>query len=526
MKYLFLLFLGLISSNLFSQSTNIFNVGKEEKVTVAAGGILYADGLTLKPTENFSLSNTGLKRASSSTAKLSNQISRVYQFTNPTDPFTGNLVKNYLDSELNGLVEQNLQLFIFNPSKWYRQLTDNDVANNSLSSKVTNLSLGEIASAAFMPELILEASSIAENSPIGSKVITLSGTNENLAGEQFTYTLVDGTGSTDNASFLIKDSDVQTNTALDYETKKSYSVRLRVTDSYGRFDEKTLSILIIDLNEVPTPLALSKANIFESNVINQNIGLLSTADPDEGDTHTYSLVPGIGSTDNAAFNVSGNQIRASQVFNFSVKNSYSIRVRSTDKAGLFIEKVFIISISEKPVITGTGNEFGSNIQTAPSGSPKISKGFTSKLNVSGSDLVSFSWSPAESLNSTNTPNPVAKPLQTQTYSVTVTNRFGSVIILSITVEVMIDYNLVANNILTPNGDNENDRFVIDNLINYPVNKLQIFDRQGRVVYTQSNYLNNWDGQYNGNFLPQDTYYYLIVFDNGAGKKTGFISLIK
>jgi gliding motility-associated-like protein len=140
--------------------------------------------------------------------------------------------------------------------------------------------------------------------------------------------------------------------------------------------------------------------------------------------------------------------------------------------------------------------------------------------------VSFSWSPAESLNSTNSPNPVAKPLQTETYTVTVTNRFGSVIILSITVEVMIDYNLVANNILTPNGDGENDQFVIDNLINYPVNKLQIFDRQGRVVYTQSNYLNNWDGQHNGNFLPQDTYYYLIIFDNGAGKKTGFISLIK
>jgi gliding motility-associated-like protein len=82
------------------------------------------------------------------------------------------------------------------------------------------------------------------------------------------------------------------------------------------------------------------------------------------------------------------------------------------------------------------------------------------------------------------------------------------------------------NVFSPNGDGENDQFVIDNLINYPVNKLQIFDRQGRVVYTQSNYLNNWDGQYNGNFLPQDTYYYLIIFDNGAGKKTGFISLIK
>jgi gliding motility-associated-like protein len=526
MKYILLLFLGLISSHVFSQSGPLLHIGKEEKMTVTAGGILHADGITLSPTEDFSLSNTDLNRVSVSSAKLSNQISRVYQFSNPTASFTGNLKKDYLDSELSGLAEQNLQLFIFNTGQWFRQFSVNDAANNSLSSKVTNLSLGEISSAVFIPELLLTASSIVENSPIGAKVIKLGGTNENLAGEDFTYTLVSGTGSADNASFVIKDSEVQTNSALDFETKRSYSVRLRVTDGYGRFDEKILSISITDLNEAPTALVLSKANIYESNLINQNIGLLSTTDQDAGDTHTYSLVPGIGSTDNAAFNVNGNQIRASQVYAYSGKNSYSIRVQSTDKGGLSIEKVYTVSISEKPVITGTGNEQGSKIQIAASGSPKISKGFTSNLNVSGSDMVSFDWSPSASLNSAITSNPVAKPSQNQTYTVTVTNRFGSTTTLSITVEVMVDYNLVASNILSPNGDGENDRFMIENLSTYPINKLLIFDRAGRIIYSKNNYSNEWDGQYNGTPLSEDTYYYVITFDNGAGKTKGYISLVK
>jgi gliding motility-associated-like protein len=373
----------------------------------------------------------------------------------------------------------------------------------------------------------LTASSIAENSSLGSKVIDLIGTDENVIGEQFTYSLVSGTGSTDNASFKITGSELQTNTALDFETKKAYSVRLRVTDAYGRFDEKSLSISITDVNETPSAMAITKSNLYESNTINQAVGTLSTTDQDAGDSHTYSLVSGTGSTDNAAFNVSGNQIRASQVFSFATKSSYSIRVRTTDKGGLSFEKVYTVSISQLPTLTGTGNEYGTKLQAVASATPKISKGLTSKLNVSGIEMASYSWSPSASLSSANTYNPTAKPSQTQTYSVTVTNVYGSSTTLSITVEVMEDWNIIPNNILTPNGDGENDKWVVDNLSIYPNNQVMIFDRSSRAIYRKTGYANDWDGYINGSPLPADTYYYILTLDSSGKKvsKKGFITIV-
>ena len=527
MKYRFILFLSLITSQAFSQTGSLIFFGSGKGMTITAGGIFHAGGMSIIPTEDFTLSNTSLARVPASTAKLSNQVSRVYQFTNPSASFTGILKTEYSDSELNGLSEQDLQLFIFNPNSWYRQLTQTDVTNNSLSSSISSLSLGEITAAVFMPNLILSASLIAENSPLSSKVIDLIGTDENLIEEQFTYSLVSGTGSTDNASFKITGSELQTNTALDFETKKAYSVRLRVTDAYGRFDEKSLSISITDVNETPSAMAITKSNLYESNTINQVVGALSTTDQDAGDSHTYSLVSGVGSTDNTAFNVSGNQIRASQVFSSATKNSYSIRVRTTDKGGLSFEKVYTVSISQLPTLTGTGNEYGTQLQAVASTTPKISKGFTSKLNVSGIEMASFNWSPSASLSSTNTYNPIAKPSQTQTYSVTVTNVYGSSTTLSITVEVMEDWNLIANNILTPNGDGQNDTWVVDNLSSYPNNQVIILDRSSKVIYKKTGYANDWNGLFNGAPIPADSYYYILTFDSSGKKvsKKGFITIV-
>jgi gliding motility-associated-like protein len=161
--------------------------------------------------------------------------------------------------------------------------------------------------------------------------------------------------------------------------------------------------------------------------------------------------------------------------------------------------------------------------------PKISKGFTSKLILSGSDIVSYDWSPSASLSPANTYNPVAKPSQTQSYSVTVTNVYGSTTTLSITVEVMEDVVITANNILTPNGDGENDNWTIENLSSYPNNQLIIVDRSKRVIYRKTGYANDWNGLYNGSALPPDTYYYILIFDSASGKKVskkGFITINK
>lgn len=525
MKYTLLILLTFIASQAFSQSSSLIHVGTAEKMTVRAGATLHADGISLKPTEDFSLSNNSLKRVSASNAKLDNQISRVYQFTNPTAAFTGNLKKYYLGSELNGLAEQSLQLFAFDTDKWYRHSTENDPANNSLSADISKLFLSEISSAVFMPDLILTASSLAENSALGSKVIDLFGTSQNVAGNEFTYTLVSGTGSADNASFVINNSGLQTNTTLDFEKKKSYSVRLRVTDGYGRFDEKVLAITITDVNEAPSALALSKRNIYEGNSMNESLGLITTTDQDAADTHTYALVAGAGSTDNGAFNILNGEIRASQVFNFDAKNSYSLRLKTTDKDGLSFEQAFTITISQKPVLTGTGNQTYPNVSTAASANPSISLGYSSQLYVNGADIVSYNWSPATGLNSTTISNPEASPKANTTYTVEVTNRFGSKTSVSITVQVREDYNITPSNILSPNGDGENDGWIIENLAAYPTNKVVIIDRSGRSIYTKINYTNDWNGTFNGLVLPEGTYYYVITLNNGAGEKKGFITIV-
>lgn len=83
---------------------------------------------------------------------------------------------------------------------------------------------------------------------------------------------------------------------------------------------------------------------------------------------------------------------------------------------------------------------------------------------------------------------------------------------------------IVNNILTPNGDGTNDFFVVKGLEKYPNNKLSIFDRGGRLIYTTQGYQNNWEGYFNGKPLTEDTYYYMLDL-GGDGSIKGFISIL-
>lgn len=86
--------------------------------------------------------------------------------------------------------------------------------------------------------------------------------------------------------------------------------------------------------------------------------------------------------------------------------------------------------------------------------------------------------------------------------------------------------LIANNMITPNGDGVNDTWVIKNILHYPNNELDIFDREGRMVFTMIGYDNLWKGDFNDSPLPEGTYYYILYIDSGKAKKTGFISIVK
>ncbi|MBE9058096.1 hypothetical protein IQ237_19175, partial [Sphaerospermopsis sp. LEGE 08334] len=99
-------------------------------------------------------------------------------------------------------------------------------------------------------------------------------------------------------------------------------------------------------NETPTDVALSATTVNENVGSNTVIGTFSSTDPDAGNTFTYSLVAGIGDTDNTAFSIVGNQLQINNSPDFETKNSYSIRVKTTDQGGLEFEKTFVVTVND------------------------------------------------------------------------------------------------------------------------------------------------------------------------------------
>lgn len=207
-------------------------------------------------------------------------------------------------------------------------------------------------------DISLSNLSIGENS--ANAIGTFTSTDVDN-GETHSYTLVAGTGSTDNALFTITGNSLAaaSATALNFETKASYSVRIRTTDSRQGFFEKVLTITVTDTQEGATDIFLSTASIPENSAVGTDIGTLTNNDPDAGDAHVYTLVAGAGDTDNASFSIAGNKLKSGQIFNFEVKNAYSIRVQTDDQHGQTFQKTLAITVADlndlaKPVIAAPG----------------------------------------------------------------------------------------------------------------------------------------------------------------------------
>jgi hypothetical protein len=112
--------------------------------------------------------------------------------------------------------------------------------------------------------------------------------------------------------------------------------------------------LTFTTDAAPTDIGLTNTSIAENLPSGTPVGTFSSTDADAGDTHTYTLVAGVGSTDNASFTIFGAQLRTAASFDFETKSSYSIRVRTTDNDGLSFEKQFTITVNdanEAPTVT-------------------------------------------------------------------------------------------------------------------------------------------------------------------------------
>ncbi|MFN6233675.1 Ig-like domain-containing protein, partial [Microcystis sp.] len=80
-----------------------------------------------------------------------------------------------------------------------------------------------------------------QNSTIDTSLANLSN-NDSDTNDATTYTLVTGTGSTDNGRFQVVNNQLQFKTWLDFDNGRRYNVRVKTTDSQGASTETPLEV--------------------------------------------------------------------------------------------------------------------------------------------------------------------------------------------------------------------------------------------------------------------------------------------
>ncbi|MBB2149931.1 MBG domain-containing protein [Pedobacter gandavensis] len=375
----------------------------------------------------------------------------------------------------------------------------------------------------------LAAITLYENQASGTPAGTLSSTSED-PNATFTYSLVGGSGDTDNAAFRIVNDQLVTAASLDYENKKTYSVVVRSTTQHGFSLDKSFSINLSDVNEIPTLDAIANKTICYTTT-GQTIDLTGiSAGPELGQNTKITVT---GSNDALLQSLTVAQSGSAKgTISYRIKNGASglstITVTVKDDGGIdnggvdTYSRTFVLTVNALPVVAISANTGENNNANSTS----VSKGETVILTASGGS--NYVWALHNSvISGQNSGILTVRPRETTTYTVTVSNANGCSEQKSFTVNVLDDMEKIkATNILSPNGDGYNDKWIIENIDFYPNNEVKIFDRSGRMVYSKKSYDNSWDGTLNGMPLSEGTYYYVIDFGKNHRIIKGFITIIR
>uniref|UniRef100_UPI002FDD5AFF HYR domain-containing protein n=1 Tax=Ohtaekwangia sp. TaxID=2066019 RepID=UPI002FDD5AFF len=125
------------------------------------------------------------------------------------------------------------------------------------------------------------------------------------------------------------------------------------------------------------------------------------------------------------------------------------------------------------------------------------------------------------------------PVGTTPVTYTASNDAGTTATCTFNVIVSYeDLDIEVTKVVTPDGDGQNDEWIIARIEKFNRNKVLILDRWGSVIYQANGYNNttiSWNGMNtNGVQVPSGTYYYVIEvnFLEKHLKKSGFFELLR
>ncbi|GKW21321.1 hypothetical protein PEC302107_30500 [Pectobacterium araliae] len=247
------------------------------------------------------------------------------------------------------------------------QLTDSGTSNNTvapnISSAITVVPVNDAPT-----DITLSATTFAQSLGSNGTVATLTTTD--VDSSVFTYSLVSGSGSTDNALFTISGNTLKAVNATGMAAG-TYSVRLQVSDGAATYD-KVVSLVVVD-DIAPTfdqSPSVSNATVGGFNLSGSltetgNVYYVVVADGASAPTATQ-VIAGQTATGSSA-TASGSQVLGSSPFNFSftltglaASTAYDVYVVARDSAGnntVSVVKVDATTTSAgtAPTLSATGN---------------------------------------------------------------------------------------------------------------------------------------------------------------------------
>jgi|GEM_PF-1504216 len=376
---------------------------------------------------------------------------------------------------------------------------DTEVAFSTINGLTVNAELAKIIDPVSMAAMTSSASSVPQNST--SPIITFTGTNGAIP-YTFTYNINGGA------------SETVTTTGTD-----SWATVSMPTNATGTFVYNLLTVADATRSQVQSGSATVVVSCLPEATIS---GTTSVCQSGTAPVITFTGAKGTAPY-TFTYNVNGSSNRT-----VTTNDTTAILSAATETAGTFTYTlVSVADANTSQLQNGTATVM---VNALPAISISSYKGTT----VAKSDAViltaiggtQYSWTGADIISGQANAAVTIKPNQSGTYKVSVTNAVGCVSDQSITITVIDDTKLEANNVVTPNGDGHNDKFIVKNIEYYPNNTLKIFNRAGRILYNKRGYANEWDGTLNGNPLAVGTYYYIIDLGNRTRAFKGYINIVR
>ena len=180
--------------------------------------------------------------------------------------------------------------------------------------------------------------------------------------------------------------------------------------------------------------------------------------------------------------------------------------------------------SSAPYSVTVGSDPQANFSVAPPSPQGIGTTavFTDASTGNGSPLTDWSWDlgiPGQGSNSPSTSFTYDTP---GNYSVTLTVTAADGCADSLTIAyIILPEQIIIPNVFTPNGDANNEYFVIENG-QFFTNTLAVYNRWGQAVFDARNYRNTWRAA----DVVDGTYYYVFTTVDDNKEYTGHVTILR